>query len=81
MTLHYLKDQAAIKVTANLFGIAPCTVGQVVKEIFNILSKDLSPEFIKFPIQKEKAAEATNQFLDRFGFPHAIGVLMGHIYL
>ena len=33
ITLHYLKDQGSMKMTANIFGIARCTVGAFVHEI------------------------------------------------
>ena len=52
VTLYYLKDQDSMQMTSNTFGIARCTVGQVVKEIWGILSKDLGPVFIKFMLKK-----------------------------
>ena len=33
ITLYYLKDLGSMTMTANVFGIARCTVGQVIKEI------------------------------------------------
>ena len=41
ITLYYLKDQGSMKMTANTFGIARCTVGQVVYEICEIITKNL----------------------------------------
>ena len=35
--------------TANAFRIVCCTVGQVIKEM---LTKDVGPEFVKFPAKK-----------------------------
>lgn len=43
ITLQYLKDQGSMQMTSNPFGIARCTVGQVVKEITSILTRDLGP--------------------------------------
>ena len=36
ITLHYLKDQGSLRVTANLFCIAKCTASVVVHEICSI---------------------------------------------
>ena len=38
VTLYYLKDQGSMKLTANSFGIARCTVGEIVQEICDILT-------------------------------------------
>ena len=40
ITLHYLKDQGSMRMTANVFGIARCTVGQVVQEICSVITKN-----------------------------------------
>ena len=32
VTLHYLKDQGSMTMTANAFGITCCTVGQIIQE-------------------------------------------------
>ena len=77
ITLYYLKDQGSMKMTANTFGIARCTVGQVVYEICNVITKILGPELIKFPIQKDEVLVATTQFLERYGFPQVIGCIDG----
>ena len=74
ITLYYLKDQGSMKMTANTFGIARCTVGQVIHEICGIITNDLGPELIKFPTEKSEIVATTSQFLERFGFPQAIGV-------
>ena len=49
IALHCLKDQGSmrIRMTANIFGIARCAVGQVVQEICGILARDLGPDLIK----------------------------------
>lgn len=77
VTLHYLKDQGSMRMTANTFGIARCTVGQVVQEICTVLTKNLGPELIKFPQTKEEVSTATAAFLQRFGFPQVIGCVDG----
>ena len=72
LTLYYLKDQGSMKMTANTFGIARCTVGQIVYEICGIISKKLGPEFIKFPSDREQITKTISQFLLRFGFPSQV---------
>ena len=58
--------------TANTFGIARCTVGQVVHEICKILTENVGPQLIKFPVEREEVMESTAQFLKRFGCPQII---------
>ena len=77
ITLYYLKDQGSMQMTSNTFGIARCTVGQVVKEICGILTRDLGPELIKFPVEKEEVLVASAQFQQKFGFPQVIGCIDG----
>ena len=77
VTLYYLKDQGSMKMTASTFGIARCTVGQIVHEICGILTNNLGPDLIKFPTEKNKVLEASSQFLEKFGFPQVIGCIDG----
>jgi len=82
ITLYYLRDQGSMQMTSNTFGIARCTVGQVVKEICGILSKDLGPKLVKFPVEKDEVLESAFQFQQRFGFPQAVGCINGtHILI
>ena len=77
VTLYYLKDQGSMTMTANTFGIARCTVGQVVHEICKILTENVGPQLIKFPVEREEVMESTAQFLKRFGCPQIIGCVDG----
>ena len=77
ITLYYLKDQVPMKMTANTFGIARCTVESVVHEIYQILSENIGPKIVKFPVSKQEVAEATGHFLQKFGFPQVIGCIDG----
>ena len=63
--------------TANVFGIVRCTVGQVIKEICAIITSNLGPEVIKFPTEKDEVLKATSEFLNPFGFPQIIGCVDG----
>ena len=55
--------------TANTFGIEHCAVGVVAHDICQILSENIGPKIIKFPVSKQEVAEATGHFLQKFGFP------------
>ena len=77
ITWYYLKDQGSMKMTANVFGIARCTVDQVIHQICKILSEKIGPDMIKFPTGKDQVMEATSEFLNRFGFPQVIGCIDG----
>ena len=46
ITLYYLKDQVPMKMTANTFGIARCTVESVVHEIYQILNENVGPKIV-----------------------------------
>jgi len=77
ITLYYLKDQGSMKMVANTFGVARCTVGQIVFEICSILSKEIGPKMIKFPVEQTEVEETSSHFLNRFGFPNVIGCIDG----
>ena len=77
ITLYYLKDQGSMKMTANVFGVAQCTVGQVVHEMCKILSENIGPKMIKFPSDKDEVMQAISEFHTRFGFPKVIGCVDG----
>ena len=74
ITLYYLKDQASMKMTANSFGIARCTVGRVVEDICTLISENICLSFIS---EKNDVLNATSCFLQKFGFPQVIGCVDG----
>ena len=49
----------------------------VVHEICQILSENIGPKIVKFPVSKQEVAEATGHFLQKFGFPQVIGCIDG----
>ena len=77
ITLYYLKDQGSMNMTSNPFGVARCSVGQIVFEICSILANDLGPSLIKFPVEKNEVENVSEHFLKRFGFPNVIGCVDG----
>lgn len=66
-----------MSMVANTFGVPRCTVGQIVFEIFGILTKHLGPKLINSPEKKTEVEEAPAHFLKRFGFPNVIGCIDG----
>ena len=64
-----------MRMTANTFGFARCTVGQIIQEICMILTKNNVPELIKFPETKEEVSTEISAFLQCFGFPQVIGCI------
>ena len=72
ITLYYLKDQGSMTMVANTFGVARCTVGQVVFEICGILTKHLRPKLIHlrpklihFPTTKTEVEDTSAHFLKK----------------
>ena len=65
-----------MKMTANSFGIARCTVGHAVEEICTLISENIGPSFV-FPSEKNDVLNATSCFLQEFGFPQVIGCVDG----
>lgn len=77
MTLYHLKDQGLYGMTCNTYGCAKGTLSVVLKEICNIISEYLGPQFIRYPTEKEDILKAKNEFLKTFGFPQTIGCVDG----
>ena len=77
MTLHYLKDQGSIVMTANVFGCSISSTCNAVKEVCCILSKNVAPRMIKYPSSKAEVEKANREFLQKFGFPRVLGCIDG----
>ena len=77
MTLYFLKDQGSLRLTANAFGCAKSTLSLVIHEICNILTNNVGPQFIKFPVEMEEVENVVAGFEAKFGFPRVIGCIDG----
>ena len=77
MTLHYLKDQGSVIMTANTFGCSVASTCKAVKEITRILSRNLATRFIIYPTSKEEVEKINGEFLKKFGFPKITGCVDG----
>ena len=77
MTLHYLKDQGSIVITANVFGCSVSSTSNAVKEIYSIISKNIPSCMIKYSSSKAEAEKANREFLQKFGFRRVLGCIDG----
>ena len=77
MTLHYLKDQGSIIITANVFDCSMSSTCNVVKKVCCILSKNIASCMIKYSSIKAKVKKANREFLRKFGYPRVLGFIDG----
>ena len=47
------------------------------KHTASVLAKNIAPDLIRFPIEKDDVSETTRKFLKRFGFPQMIACVDG----
>ena len=72
MTLYQLKDQGSLRMTSNLFGIAPTTLSATIRKVCHAITTVLSPQLIKFPTTKDDMQHLTlAEFEQKFNFSHA----------
>ena len=77
MTLYYLKDQGSLRMTSNLFGIAPTTLSATVRKVCHAITTVLGPQLIKFPTTKDDLRHLTSEFEKKFDFPMVAGCVDG----
>ena len=77
ITLYYLKDTGSIRMTANSFGVAGCTVSNTDCEVCQAISAKLGPKYIKLPTTLGEMRELIVQFESKHGFPQAFGCIDG----
>ena len=69
MTLHYVKDQGSIVITANVFGCSISSTCNAVKEVCRILLKNIASCMIKYPSSKVEVEKANREFLQKIWIP------------
>ena len=79
MTLYYVKDQGSLRMTSNIFGVAPCTLSLIIKQVCQTIVKVLASKMIRFPTSENELRELMTRFENKFGFPELWDVLMAHI--
>ena len=77
MTLHYLKDQGSLRVTANAFGVSPSTLSVTIHKVCRVINNVLASELSKFPTTEEELKATATAFENKFGFPQVIGCIDG----
>ena len=77
MTLYYLKDQGSLRMTSNLFGVAPCTLSCTIRKVCDAIVTVMGADLIKFPTTKEGLGDLMSKFEEKFGFPMVVGCIDG----
>ena len=77
MTLYFLKDQGSLRLTANSFGIAPCTLSIAIRKVCHAVVKVLGPQLILYPRTKAGLESLSAKFEEKFNFPMVIGCVDG----
>lgn len=77
MSLYYLKDQGSLRMTSNIFGVAPSTLSHTIRRVCLAISNVLGPQLIKFPATKDGLETLMLNFQKKFGFPMVVGCIDG----
>ena len=77
MTLYFLKDQGSLRMTANTFGVAVCTLSVVLRKVSALITRELGPRYISLPTTEEEMDQLRKSMEDKFGFPQAFACIDG----
>lgn len=77
ITLYYLKDTGTLIMTANVFGIAICTVSSVISKVCKRITIVLGPSYLKLPETREEMKQKVSEFETKFGMAQAFGCIDG----
>ena len=77
ITLYYLKDTGSIRMTANTFGIAHCTVCKIVLQVCIAIVDELGPSLISLPKTEDDMKVKVSEFECKFGMKQAFGCIDG----
>ena len=77
MTLYYLKDTGSLKMTANSFGVAICTVSSVIYQVCHSISTYLGPKYLHLPRNEKEIRQKVGEFEAKYGMPQCFGCIDG----
>ena len=77
MTIYFLKDQGSLRMTANTFGVAVCTLSVVLRKVCACITRELGPRYISLPTTEEEMHQLRKSMEDKFGFPQAFACIDG----
>ena len=63
--------------TSNIFGVAPCTLSLIIKQVCQTIVKVLASKMIRFPTSENELRELMTRFENKFGFPQVKGCVDG----
>ena len=72
-----MKDQGSLRMTSNLFRIAPTTLSEAIRKVCHAITTVLGLQLIKFPTTKEDLQHLTSEFEKKFNFPMLAGCIDG----
>ena len=68
--------------TANVFGLASCTIFRIVSRVTAAISTELADVYMPLPQTEEHVRESSANFFKQHGFPQCIGAVDGtHIQM
>ena len=59
----------------NIFGCSISSTCNAVKEVYHILSKNIAPYMIKYPLSKVEVEKENQEFLQKFQFPRVLACM------
>ena len=62
LSLYYLKDTGSLTITASTLRVASNTVGSVVFDVCDAISRNMGPEYLYLPRDKEGMMEKVSEF-------------------
>ncbi len=82
MTLYYLSDEGRYRKVANAFGISRASVSVIVREVYEVITRQLGPKYIKLPKTEDEVKYLSAAFKEKHTFPQCIGAIDGtHIFI
>ena len=81
MTIYFLKDQGSLRMTANTFGVAVCTLSVVLREVCACITRELGPRYISLPTTEEEMHQLRKSMEETLVSRKRLPASMGHTFL